>query len=158
VVSNGTISLAYNYFVVTVGLPYTQKIVTLPQEAGSQRGTSQGKIQRINQVGFKVNRSYKGFKVGGIVDDLEAISYVTAVDSEVIYSGTIPNVNFILEKVSFRDPATLLGNPELLYTGIIPNITFRGDYHYGSQMIIENSDPLPIELLAIMTSLDTNDK
>lgn len=131
-VSNGSITLAYDYFVVTAGLPYTQKIITLPQEAGSQRGTSQGKIQRINEVGFKVNRSHKGFTVGGTEDEIE--------------------------RISFRDPSTLMGTPESLFTGTIPNITLRGDYKYGAQVVIENSDPLPIELLNIITSLDTNDK
>jgi len=132
VVSNGTITLAYDYFVINVGLPYTQTIKTLPQEAGSQRGTSQGKIQRINQIGFKVNKSHKGFYCGG----------------DETY----------LDKVQFRDPTTLLGTPELLYTGVIPNISFRDDYRYGSQVLIQNSDPLPIELLSLMTSIDTNDK
>lgn len=132
VVSNGTIALAYNYFVVNVGLPYTQEILTLPQEVGSQRGTAQGKIQKISQVGFKVNRSYKGFLCGG---------------NEAL-----------LDKVQFRDPTTLLGTPELLYTGVIPNISFRDDYRYGSKVMIQNSDPLPIELLSLMTTIDTQDK
>ena len=131
-VSSGTITLAYNYFVVSAGLPYNQTILTLPIEAGSARGTSQGKIQRICQVGFKVNRSYKGFKVGGNED--------------------------LLEKISFRDPATLLGTPEQLYTGIIPNINIRDDYRYGSQIMIRNEDPLPIEILSIMPMLETYDK
>jgi hypothetical protein len=131
-VSNGSITLAYDYFVIAVGLPYTQIIKTLPQEAGSQRGTSQGKIQRINEVGFKVNRSFKGFTVGGSVDKLD--------------------------KILFRDPTTEMGTPELLFTGTIPNIPFRDDYQYGSQVLIHNTEPLPIELLNIITSIDTNDK
>jgi hypothetical protein len=131
-VSNGSITLPYDAFVVVSGLGYTQTIKTLPQEAASQRGTAQGKIQRINQVAFKVNRSYKGFSTGGDASTLD--------------------------RIQFRDPATLLGTPELLYTGVIPNISFRNDYKYGSQVIIENSDPLPIELLSIITTLDTQDK
>lgn len=132
VVSTGSISLAYDYFVVSVGLPYTQKLYTLPVEAGSQKGTAQGKIQKINQVGFKVNRSYKGFKTGG--------------------NATLA------EKINFRDPATLMGTPELLYTGIIPNINFNDDYRYGAQVMVINEDPLPIEILSIMSSVDTQDK
>lgn len=132
VVSSGTITLAYNYFVVAGGLPYTQKLQMLPQEAGSQRGTSQGKIQKINQVGFKVNRSFKGFLTGG----KEAY----------------------LDKIIYRDPTTLMGTPESLYTGTIPNISFRDDYQYGSQVLIHNTTPLPIELLSIITSIDTQDK
>jgi hypothetical protein len=131
-VSGGTISLGYDYFVINVGLPYTQTIETLPQEAGSQRGTSQGKIQRINEVAFKVNRSYTGFLCGG------ESSYLT--------------------KVDFRDPATLMGTYEALYTGTIRNIAFNDNYKVGSKVLIENSDPLPIEMLSIITSIDTNDK
>lgn len=130
-VSNGSITLAYDYFVVSVGLPYTQEILTLPQEAGAQSGTAQGKIQRINQVGFKVNRSYKGFLVGG--------------DST------------LLDKIIFRDPTTLMGTPETLYTGTISNVSFRDDYRVGSKVMIRNNDPLPIELLSIITTLDTNE-
>lgn len=158
VVSNGSITLAYDYFVVNIGLPYTQKIKTLPQEAGSQRGTSQGKIQRINQVAFKVNRSHKGFSVGGSEDSLDDRTYSESTSSSTIFVGTIPNTGFVLQRVAFRDPTTLLGTPELLYTGTIPNIYFRDDYKYGSQVYLENSDPLPIELLSIITTLDTNDK
>ena len=132
VVTGGVITLAYDYFVVTIGLPYTQRVKTLSQEAGSQRGTAQGKIQRINQVAFKVNRSHKGFLCAG--------------------------TDAYLEKINFRDPVTLMGTPESLYTGTIPNISFRDDYRYGAQVIIENSDPLPIELLSIITTIDTNDK
>jgi len=131
-VSNGTISLGYNYFVVTAGLPYTQKLKTVPQEAGAQRGTAVGKIQRISEIALKVNRSHGGMKVGGS-------------DAE-------------LEKVNLRQAATQMGVPEPLYTGVIPNITFRNDYKYGSTVQIENSDPLPIEILSIVTTLDTNEK
>lgn len=131
-VSGGSITLAYDYFYVIVGLPYTQKLVTLPQEAASQRGTAQGKIQRINQVGFKVYRSHKGFYVAG---------------SEAY-----------LERINFRDPTTLMGSPEALYSGMIPNISFRDDYRYGAQVYLYNYDPLPVELLSLITTIDTNDK
>lgn len=132
VVSNGTISLEYDYFVVTAGLPYYQTVKTLPFEAGSARGTAQGKIQRINEVAFRVNRSHKGFYVGGS-DDL-------------------------LERVQFRQATTLMGTPEALFTGIIPNIPFNGDYERGAQIQIENRDPLPIELLNIMATVTTEEK
>lgn len=132
VVTGGTITLANDYFVVTAGLPYTSTLLTLPIEAGSEKGTAQGKIQKINQVAFKVNRSHKGFYVGG-----------TAA---------------LVERISFRDPTTLMGTPESLYTGIIPNINFRDDYRYGSQVRVENRDPLPLEILSITSELETHDK
>ena len=132
VVTGGAITLNYNYFVITVGLAYTQTIKTLPIEAGSFRGTAQGKRQKINEVGFKLNRGYKGFKTGG----------------ETAF----------LELVQWRDPATDMGTPELLYTGVMSNISFHDDYRYGSVVLLQNTDPLPIELLNIMTNLQTYDK
>jgi hypothetical protein len=131
-VTGGTVTLAYNYFVVQCGLPYDQKLQLLPFEAGSSRGTAQGKIQRINQVMFKLNRSYRGFEMGGT----EALA----------------------ERVSWRDPSTNMGEPEDLLTGILSNINFRDDYRYGSQIWVTNDEPFPIELLSIMAMLDTQDK
>jgi hypothetical protein len=130
VVSNGTITLAYNYFVVTIGLPYSQTVKTLPIEGGNPQGTAQGKIQKINQIGLKVNRSHKGFKVGGTAD--------------------------LAERINFRDPTTDMGTPEQLFTGVLPGITFRDDYRYGAQVVIVNEDPLPVEILSIMADLTTN--
>ncbi len=133
IVSNGTISLAYNYYVVTVGLQAVQTLMTLPPEpAGDQHGTAQGKKQRINNVAFKLNNSYTGFSISGT-------------------TGT----SFI---VKYRDPQTQLGMPPPLFTGVLPNITFQDDYRYGSQVLIQNSDPFPMEILSIVSSIDTFDK
>ena len=157
-VSSGQITLANDGFVVAIGLPYSQKIKLLPQEAGSQRGTSQGKIQRINEAAFKLNRSHKGFKVGGSATALKTVSYIESVTPEVLYTGTIPNTSFILERISFRDPGTPMGTPEVLFTGTIPNVSVRDNYTIGSQLILQNDDPLPVELLSVITSIDSNDK
>ena len=121
-----------DYFVITTGLPYSQKITTLPQENGSSRGTSQGKIQRISEVALKLNRSHRGFLLGGTEE--------------------------YLERVSFRQADTQMGTPEVLFTGTIPNISFRDNYQYGSKVLLQNDDPLPIELLSIITTLETFDK
>ena len=122
----GTITLDDDFFIVSAGLPYDQIIYTLPKEAGSQRGTSQGKIQRISEIAFKVNNSYKHFEAGGDADHLDIIS---ATESTIS-----------------------------LFTGIIENISFFDDYQRGSKVYIRNSDPLPIELLSIITTVDTFDK
>jgi len=52
----------------------------------------------------------------------------------------------------------LLGTPEALLTGILPNINFKDDYRYGSQIMIINDEPFPIEILSIMATLETFDK
>lgn len=129
VVSNGTITLGYNYYVVSVGLQAPQILMTLPQELPDQKGTSQGKRQRINSVGFKLNNSYTGFMISGT-------------------TGTL----FLVQT---RNPQTVLGTPPPLTTGVLPNLTFPDGYRYGSQVLIENTDPMPIEILSIMTDIET---
>lgn len=125
----GRITLAYNYFVVTVGLQAPQILMTLPQENPDGEGTSQGKKQRINEVGFKLNNSYTGFSISGT-------------------TGT-------LFPIQFRNPTTFLGTAPPLYTGVVPNIGFLDDYRYGSQLYINNSDPFPVEILSIITAIET---
>ena len=124
VVSNGTITLSKDYFVVTIGLQAVQKLLTLPQEAGAQRGTAQGKIQRIANIGFKLNNSYQGFSISGTTGTLQQV--VTSTSA--------------------------------LFTGIKPNISFGDDYRRGSQVYIQNSDPLPIEITSIIIELDTHER
>jgi len=131
-VASGVVTLGSNYFVVTVGLSYDQVLYTLPKEAGTQRGTAQGKLQRFNEVAFKVNRSTQNFKYGPDADHLDDVNLAVT-----------PTVT-------------------TLYTGIIPpqggGIAMRGGYKRGAQIYIKNSNPLPIELLSIIGTLDTNEK
>jgi hypothetical protein len=129
-VSGGSITLASDYYIVNVGLPFTSTFKSLPIEGGSDLGTAQGKIQRINNVSIKVNNSYRGFTVG----------------------------NADMLKIGFRKTQTLLRVPEELYTGTIENVSFSDGYRYGAQVVIQNSDPLPVEILSIMPILTTSDK
>ena len=131
-VASGTVTLTSLSFVVHAGLSYDQILFTLPKEAGTNRGTAQGKWQRINEITFKVNRSTQNFKYGTDADNLD--------DVNLAITPTVTT----------------------LYTGILPpqggGISMRGGYKRGAQIYIKNSNPLPIELLSIMGSLDTNDK
>ena len=130
-VASNSLTLGTNSFVVHVGLSYDQILFTLPKEAGTNRGTAQGKWQRINQIAFKVNRSTQNFKYGTDADNLDDVNL-----------SITPTVT-------------------TLYTGILPpqggGIAMRGGYKRGAQIYIKNSNPLPIELLSIMASLDTNE-
>ena len=127
-VASGSVTLGSDYFVVHVGLSYNQIIFTLTKEAGSQRGTAQGKLQRINELAFRLNRSYCGFQYGPNSDNLDTL---TSVDSTLTQSLT---------------------------TDIIGNLPFRGGYPRGEQIYIKNADPLPIEILSIIATLDTQEK
>lgn len=131
-VSSGVVTLGSNYFVIQAGLSYNQLIYTLPKEAGTQRGTAQGKLQRYSDVSFKLNRSTQGFKYGTDSSNLD--------DANLAFTPTVTS----------------------LFTGIIPpqsgGISMRGGYFRGAQIYIKNSNPLPIELLNVMGTLDTYEK
>ncbi len=131
-VASGVLTLGSNYWVVTVGLSYDHIIFTLPKEAGAQRGTAQGKLQRYNEISLKLNRSTQNFKYGPDASSLD--------DINMAFTPTITS----------------------LYTGILPpqggGITMRGGYTRGAQIYLKNSNPLPIEILSIMGALDTNEK
>ena len=128
----GSITLAYNYFVISVGLLAPQTLLTLPQDTGAERGTAVGKKQRISEVAFRLNNSYTGFWISGS-------------------TGT-------MFQPSNRNPQTKLGVPPPLVTGILPNITFQDDYRYGSQVYLQVLDPLPVEILNIITTIETFEK
>ena len=131
-VASGVVTLGSNYFVVSVGLSYDQIIYTLPKEAGTQRGTAQGKLQRYSEVSFKVNRSTQDFQYGTDEDNLDSVN------------------------LAFTPTTTSL------YTGVIPpqagGLAMRGGYSRGAQIYIKNSNPLPLELLSIMGALETYEK
>lgn len=131
-VASGAVTLGSNYFVVTAGLSYDQILYTLPKEAGTNRGTAQGKFQRINEVVFKLNRSTQGFKYGTDEDHTD--------DANLAFTPTVTT----------------------LYTGIVPpqtgGLTMRGGYSRGAQVYIKNANPLPMEVLSIISSIDTYDK
>ena len=123
-VSGGTITLLSDYFYITAGLPYTQIVKTLFKDIGSMRGSSLGKIQRINEIAIRVNNSWTGFSVG------ESASYIDE-----------------LSPVSTS-----------LYSGVLSNIYFKSGYQVGAQVYVENTDPLPVEILSILRTTNTNDK
>lgn len=131
-VASGAVTLGSNYFVVSAGLSYDQIIFTLPKEAAAQRGTAQGKWQRFSEIFFKVNRATQNFQYGPDADNLDSLN------------------------LAFTPTVTTL------YTGILPpsggGIGMRGGYFRGAQVYIKNTQPLPIELLNIIGTLDTNER
>lgn len=130
-IASGAVTLGSNYFVISVGLSYDQILMTLPKEFPTQKGTVQGKWQRFNNLGFKVNRSTQNFKYGPD-------------------SSNLDNIN-----KSFTPSSTSL------YTGVLPpqggGIAMRGGYQRGATIYLRNSEPLPLEVLSIMGSLETTE-
>lgn len=129
--SSGYVDLDSDFFYISIGLPYSSYMETNPIEADAMNGTAQGKIKRIFEVAIKVYRTL-GILIGSSLDDLDA--------------------------VQFRNPSTLMGEPEALVTGDVTNVVFRGDWNYDGTIIVKQDKPLPMNILGIYPKVTTNDK
>jgi hypothetical protein len=122
-VDGGEVTIETPSWKVCLGLKFTSYLETLPLEAGSANGTSQGKKKRIYQMTFRVYRTL-GMRYGSSLDSLVEISY--------------------------RNPLTLMGSPEELIDGLISNLKFNGGWQDETTIVVEQSRPLPMNILAIM--------
>ena len=129
VVSNGTITLDRSSSIVQIGLSYTSLLETMQLEVPSQEGTSQGKIKRIHDVTVRFHKTV-GAQIGSDEDDMETINFRT---------GNMP-MNTAITPFS--------GDKE---------IEFRGDYDANAKLIIRQTQPLPMTVLAIYPRLSSNE-
>jgi len=130
-VLNGKISLELDAWKIIAGLGYQSYITTMPLEAGSQNGVAVGKRKRINELSLRVWRTL-GCRVGSDLKNLQEVRY--------------------------RNPQTPMGLPESLYTGIIPNIKYNQGWKWDANVTVEQSKPLPMNILAIAPIVTEVDK
>lgn len=130
-VDNGAILLEMDAFYIITGLGYVSYMRTMPFEGGSENGTSTGKRKRVNELSLRVWRTL-GCSVG--------------FDHEH------------MQKVKYRDPETPLGTPQPLFTGIIPNIKYNQGWTWDASVTVEQSEPLPMNILAIAPIMNEVDK
>lgn len=121
-VVSGQVELLYPSDNVVVGLPYTSKIVPLPNELSLTDGTSVGRVQRITNVSIYLYRSL-GLWLGR--------------DSEN------------MEEIPFRVPSDLTGKGVPLFTGI-KKIAFPEGYDKDASIFIEQRQPLPMLIISIV--------
>ena len=117
----GTITLHQAASVVHVGLPYTSTLETLNVDLTAQGDTLQGKRKVINQVTLRLE------------------------DTRELWIG--PDTDHLVQ-VPFR---TDEGYEEAtrLYTGD-KRVTIRSSWGTNGRVVIRQSDPLPITILAII--------
>ena len=130
-VNNGGFTLDLDAFYVVAGLGYVSYIKTMPFEAGSQNGTAVGKRKRINEISMRVWRT-SGCRVGYDINNLQRVKY--------------------------REPEVAMGTPAPLFTGIIPNIKYNQGWTWDSNITVEQSEPLPMNILAIAPIINEVDK
>lgn len=130
-VESGSVLMERDAFYITVGLPYQSYIKTMPLEYGSEYGTAVGKKKRIHELALRVWKT-SGCRVGY---DLEH-----------------------LENVRYRDPTLPMGVPQKLFTGILPNVKYNQGWTHEASVTVEQSEPLPMNILAIAPILNEQDK
>lgn len=129
-VESGSVILQRASSVVHVGLPYVSQLQTMRPEAGAGDGTAQGKTKRINKMVIRFLATV-GAKAGPDVDHLD--------------------------EIQFRSGSALMDAPVPLFTGD-KIMEWPGGYDFDGYMIVEQDQPLPMTVVALMPQLQTQDR
>ena len=128
-VSGGAVTLDRAAEKVHVGYHYDSTVETLRIEAGGDDGVSQGKIKRIHGV---------------------TVRFLETVGADV---G--PDTNN-LDTIQFRDSSMAMDEAVPLFTGD-KEIAFPSGYDNDSRVVVRQTQPLPMTVLAIMRRSNTFD-
>ena len=129
VVTDGKITLDRSASKVHIGYNYTSTIETLRLEAGADDGVAQGKIKRIHGVTARFFNTV-GAELG-------------------------PDTNN-LDRLPFRDSSMSMNQAVPLFNGD-KEIYFPSGYENDARVIVRQSQPLPMTVLAIMRRSNTFD-
>jgi len=128
-VSDGGITTNFSVTTAAVGLGYTSKLKTLRLEAGSVDGTSQGKPKRIHNIVLRLFRTV-GIEVG--TDETN------------------------IDRIPFRDSSMDMDAAVPLFTGD-KDIEFPGGFEDNDRLYVQQTQPLPMTILAMYPRLNTFD-
>lgn len=131
-VTSGSITLDRTATDVNVGLKFTSRARTMPIEAGAAAGTAQTKKKRIHRVGFRM------FDSLGLT--------VKATGSGGEQEITEP----------FRSTSDLMDAPPPLFSGDY-DVDWEGTYETAGTVEFSQTDPLPLNISALVVSLETQD-
>ena len=128
-VTNGAITLDRSSSKVHIGFGYRSTIETLRLEAGAEDGVAQGKIKRIHGVTARFFNTV-GAELGPSVTELD--------------------------RLPFRDSSMAMDEAVPLFNGD-KEISFPSGYDNDAKVVIRQSQPLPMTVLAIMRRSNTFD-
>ena len=128
-VSNGGVTLNSAATTAAVGFSFTSSMQTLRIEAGSADGTSQGKPKRIHGITLRLFETV-GLEVGNNATDVD--------------------------RIPFRDSSMAMDAAVPLFTGD-KDIEFRGGFDEDDRIYIQQSQALPMTILAFYPRLNTFD-
>lgn len=144
-VVNGAITLPHASSAITVGLPYTCQLQTLYLDPPGQQTTVQGKRKNIQAVTVRMEAS-RGMQVG-----------TNQVDQSTQPNNAIPTwMN--MKQFKERNATITAGSAIPLFTGD-ERILVPGDWQKPAQVAVQQSFPLPANILAVIpefTMGDTN--
>jgi hypothetical protein len=128
-IAAGGFTLTSKAVLVQVGLGFDSWLTTMRIEAGSQKGTAQGKTKRIDRLVFRFLDTLGG-KAGPDADNLDDIMH--------------------------RSSADLMDGPPAVVTGDSEPLSWPGGYETAGRIMVQQPQPLPMTLVAIMPELDTH--
>lgn len=133
VVVGGIAPLQRHVRIAQVGLPMVAELETMRLEAGSQNGTAQGKIKRIHKLILRFFETLGG------------------------QCGTTNEAgDKVLEQILFRSSSAPMNQPPRLFTGD-KLCDFPGGYSTEARIIVQQPQPLPMTLVALMPQLVAHD-
>lgn len=130
VTSGGTIALTQAATKVQVGLPYTSVVKTVDYEGGVQSGTSQTHLKRVMELGIRFHESL-GCQYGP-----------TEVKTDLAL---------------LRPSSAPMGSSPPLFTGD-KVLRFPSGWDRKGQVVVLQTDPLPMNILALVLYSDTGDR
>ncbi len=129
-VSGGAISLDFPSTSAAIGYGYTSSMQTLRLESGSQDGTSQGKPKRIHGITMRLFETV-GVEIGNDAGEID--------------------------RVFFRDSSMAMDEAVPLFTGD-KDIEFQGGFNDDDRIYLQQTQPLPLTILALYPRMNTFDK
>ena len=129
-VSNGAISLDFSATSAAIGYGYTSSMQTLRIESGSQDGISQGKPKRIHGITMRLFETV-GVEIGNDAGEID--------------------------RVFFRDSSMAMDEAVPLFTGD-KDIEFQGGFDDDDRIYLQQTQPLPLTILALYPRMNTFDK
>ena len=127
--ATGTITLDRSSTTVQIGLGYNSTLQTMRLEAGSQDGTAQGKTKRIHNLTVRL---------------FETVGLLVGKDTSN------------LDRVPFRSSAAAMDTAVPLFTGD-KEIEFDADYDTDGFIVIQQNQPLPMNVIALYPQFSTYD-
>lgn len=124
-VTGGGIAISNSCSVIHVGLSYTSELKTSRLEAGSLANSSQGLVKRVYKSIVRLWRSL-GCQIG---------------------DGTTNDTLY------FRDSSMNMDEPPSLFTGD-KEIQFPVGWNKNAQVYITQSQPLPLNILAVISKVE----